>query len=304
MSIRNLRNRLFALLQYVLPHHLLSRTVYYLMRVKTRPVKNITIRGFARLFGIDWDEAESRDPDHYETFNHFFTRELKTGIRPLPADPKMLVSPVDGRVSQAGRIEAGRIFQAKAHWYETRTLLGGDEVLADRFDGGAFCTIYLAPYDYHRIHMPCDGTLGQMIYVPGRLFSVNEGTVDLIPNVFARNERVVNVFQTDYGLMGLVLVGALNVGSMATVWAGDVTPTAKRVPQRWHYDKSNTETVCLNRGDEMGRFNMGSTVIVLFENNNVCWTDVVTPAAAVRMGQGIGGIEENVYPSAIGPPSG
>ncbi len=281
-------SRLFAWLQYALPHHLLAAAVYRVTRIRARAIKNPMIRGFAWAFGVDLSEAESSDPDHYPTFNAFFTRALRPGLRPIADAPGEIACPVDGRLSQAGRLDDGRILQAKGRSYELVELLGGDEELARTLSGGAFCTIYLAPYNYHRIHMPCAGVLRQMIHVPGRLFSVNAATVDNVPRLFARNERVVSVFDTDAGTLGLVLVGAMNVGSMGTVWAGDVTPAAAREPRRWSYPGDAPETVRLERGDEMGRFNMGSTVILLFERDRAEWQDLLQPGEAVRMGQSIG----------------
>ena len=282
--------KLFALVQYALPHHLVSRAVHRLTRVRVRAVKNATIRGFAKAFGVDWSEAESSDPDHYPTFNAFFTRKLKPGARPVAPDAGDIASPVDGRISQFGAVAAGRIIQAKGRDYSVADLLGGDEALAGTFAGGAFCTIYLAPYNYHRIHMPVDGELRQMTYVPGRLFSVNAATVQNVPRLFARNERIVNVFDASAGAMALVMVGAMNVGSMATVWAGDVTPAAERSLRTWTFPDAAGGAVRLGRGEEMGRFNMGSTVVVLFESADAAWRDTLAPGATVRMGESIGRI--------------
>jgi phosphatidylserine decarboxylase len=281
-------SRLFAWLQYALPHHLLAGAVHRVARIRARGIKNPMIRGFAWAFGVDWSEAESRDPDHYPTFNAFFTRSLKPGSRPIADGPGEIACPVDGRVSQAGRLEDGRLLQAKGRSYELGDLLGGDEQLARSLTSGGFCTIYLAPYNYHRIHMPCASVLREMIHVPGRLFSVNAATVANVPRLFARNERVVTTFDTDAGTMGLVLVGAMNVGSMGTAWAGDVTPAAARGPRRWSYGDDAPETVRFERGAEMGRFNMGSTVILLFERDRAEWRDFMKPGEAVRMGQSIG----------------
>lgn len=203
-------------------------------------------------------EAAEPDPAAYATFNEFFTRPLKAGARPL--DDAALVCPVDGAVSQCGPITDGQILQAKGHQYSTRTLVGGDAALAERFSSGAFATLYLSPRDYHRIHMPCDGTLTRMIYVPGELFSVNGLTAQHVPGLFARNERVVCVFEGTHGPFVMVLVGATIVGSMATVWHGVVNPPRAQSVRDWHYDRG---AISLRRGDEMGRFLLGSTVVLL-----------------------------------------
>lgn len=274
----------FATLQKLLPTRFLSWLIYLVTRVRQPDFKNAFIRLFMRQFRIDLTEAEFEQPEHYASFNEFFTRALRPGARPLDPTPKTLVSPVDGTVSQLGEIRSGRIFQAKGHDYTVQDLLGGDLELAARFMGGRFATIYLAPYNYHRIHMPLSGRLARWLYVPGRLFSVNAATVRALPGVFARNERVCTVFETEIGSFALVMVGALFVGSMETVWAGRISPPHKR---------SGIETftpihpVDLQRGDEMGRFNMGSTVILLAGANALQWERRLAPGTILRMGEKI-----------------
>jgi phosphatidylserine decarboxylase len=233
-------------------------------------------------------EAANPDPAAYATFNAFFTRALKDGVRPLvPAD---WICPVDGAISQFGKIEGEQIFQAKGHQYSATALVGGDAALAHQFDNGSFATIYLSPRDYHRIHMPCAGKLRRMIYVPGDLFSVNPVTARGVPGLFARNERVVCVFDSEYGPFVLVLVGATIVGSMATVWHGVVNPPRLGRIQTWDY--AGADAVELAQGQEMGRFQLGSTVVMLFPQQaglqfNAAWQ----PAAPVQLGQLMGNVQ-------------
>lgn len=251
--------KLAAGMQYLLPHHLLSALVYQLMRIKTPWVKNFQIRSIARLAGVNWDEAESANLEDYTHFNHFFTRQLRPGARTIDDNPHSLISPCDGKISELGTIRNDRIFQAKHHDYSLRSLLADDPACSD-WENGHFCTIYLSPRDYHRVHMPLSGDLLRMTYVPGRQFSVAPYTVRQVPGLFARNERLVCVFDTEAGPVAQILVGAMLVSSMATVWAGEITPGAGRKIITTRYEKSS---VYLQRGAEMGRFNMGSTVILL-----------------------------------------
>lgn len=278
------KDLLFTDLQLVLPTRFLSWCMYKLTRIEAAWFKNAFIRIFLRLFKIDMQEAEFAIPENYTSFNHFFTRALKPGVRPLAPAPAA-VCPVDGTVSQLGPITDGRIFQAKGHDYSVAELLGSEENAAP-FLGGQFATIYLAPYNYHRIHMPLTGTLKYWRYVPGRLFSVNAATARAMPRLFARNERVVVSFDTRHGPMAMVLVGALFVGSMETVWAGQISPPHKRQD-----DGGNCTTMSplqLLRGAEMGRFNMGSTVILLTgPQAKLAWDAALTPGATVRMGQAL-----------------
>lgn len=270
---------------YLLPQHLLSRLMYVLTRARLRVWKNWQISWFIRRYGVDMSIAEQPDPRVYENFNSFFTRALKAGTRPLAAGLSEIVCPVDGAVSQLGAISEGRIIQAKGRDYSLVDLLGGSEERAAPFLNGQFATLYLSPKDYHRIHMPVTGRLREMVYVPGRLFSVNALSVRGIPRLFARNERVAAIFDTEIGAMGVVMVGALFVGSIETVWAGTITPPYRSSLQRWNYV---TQGIVIERGSELGRFNMGSTVIVLFESGGVAWNPTVAAESAVQIGQPLG----------------
>jgi phosphatidylserine decarboxylase len=285
-SDANWTDRLFALLQLILPTRWLSLLVHRIAGIRHDGFKNALIRLFLRGYTIDLNEAEFAIPQNYESFNHFFTRALKPGARPLPDDPHAFVSPVDGTVSQCGEIRDGRIFQAKGHSYSVLELLGGDTAAAERYTQGRFCTIYLAPYNYHRIHMPYAGQLRQWSYVPGRLFSVNAATARAMPGLFARNERLNALFEhAGGGHFGLTMVGALFVGSLETVWAGRVSPPHLR-GEPMHYETMTP--VMLDRGDELGRFNMGSTVILLAAPGALDWSTELAPGKTVRMGQAIG----------------
>lgn len=253
---------LWTAVQYVLPHHAISRVVFRLTRWQT-PFTAAVIRWFVRRYGVDLSEAVEPDPAAYASFNAFFTRALNSDLRPMPADAGVWVSPCDGRLSQLGAIQSGNLLQAKGRDYTATQLLGGDIALAQQFEHGQFATIYLSPKDYHRIHMPCAGTLREMIHVPGRLFSVSPVTAQQVPELFARNERLVCVFDTAHGPLAMVLVGAINVAAIETVWAGIVTPPAGRTVSRRHYGADTGMVISLTRGQEMGRFNMGSTVVLL-----------------------------------------
>jgi phosphatidylserine decarboxylase len=275
-------DRLAVFSQYLLPKQALTAFMGRLARAQAGGLTTAVIRRFIARYGVDMAEAAQPDPAAYATFNAFFTRALREGARPLAqAD---WICPVDGAISQFGAIEGEQIFQAKGHHYSAMALVGGDAQLARAFDNGSFATIYLSPRDYHRIHMPCAGRLKSMIYVPGDLFSVNPVTARGVPGLFARNERVVCVFDTEHGPMVLVLVGATIVGSMATVWHGVVnSPRPGRI-QRWDY--TGEQAVELAQGEEMGRFQLGSTVVLLFPQSagvrfNAQWRH----AGAVRLGQ-------------------
>ncbi|HEB98223.1 MAG TPA: phosphatidylserine decarboxylase [Thiotrichales bacterium] len=279
---------LLALPQYLLPHHALSRLVLKATRLRIRWWKNFLIRTISRHYGIDLAEAADPDPEAYACFNDFFTRALKPGARPLDPEPQAVLSPVDGRVSQAGAISGERIFQAKGRDFSLPELLGGDEESAAAFRGGRFATLYLSPRDYHRIHMPLEGRLRRTIYVPGRLFSVAPGTVRAVPRLFARNERLAAIFDTPAGPMGLVAVGALFVSCIETVWSGVETPPHGHRVRIRDYPEEGPESVRLDRGAELGRFNMGSTVILLFPRDSVTWDADTRAGAAVRMGRRLG----------------
>ena len=248
-------------LQKILPLHAISRLTGHLCQWKAGFLKNLFILYFIHHYGVNIDEIKAFDPKHYANFNEFFTRELKPGVRPIAENLQAVVSPCDGVISELGEIKDLQLLQAKGHYYQLQDLLGGETELAERFKQGYFMTIYLAPKDYHRVHMPLSGKLEQMIHVPGKLYSVNPATVAAIPNLFAMNERVINIFDTSVGSMAVILVGATNVGSIETVWHGVVTPPARKTIQQWDYE---TQAIELKKGDEMGRFNMGSTVIILF----------------------------------------
>ena len=278
----SLGDRIKSWLQYPLPHHAISRGTHRLTRIRHRGFKHWFITRFAGHFGVDMSEAADPDFASYVHFNAFFTRALKAGARPIASGAKDVACPVDGAVSQIGAIEGGRIFQAKGQSFTALELLGGDAQAAAQFEHGSFATLYLSPRDYHRIHMPLDGALTRMIHVPGRLFSVNPPTTRAVPRLFARNERVACLFDTPAGPMALVMVGALNVASIETVWAGEVTPPQRSRVQAWDYDPGKIK---LAKGEEAGRFNMGSTVILLFGKDRIRWDDNYKPATAVRMGR-------------------
>jgi phosphatidylserine decarboxylase len=278
-----LRARLFVTLQYLLPQHFLSRVVYRITRNRLPLVKNALIKSFIRGFHPDMSEAAQPDPLSYPSFNDFFIRTLRPGVRPVDPDPRALVCPVDGTISQIGRLDGTRLVQAKGHDYTLEALLGSP-AWTERFAGGAFATLYLAPYNYHRIHMPMAGTLRAAWFVPGRLFSVNAVTAAAVPDLFARNERVVCVFEEGPLVFALVLVGALFVGSMSTVWHGDITPRRPRGKVELPLDSSRAP-LRLEKGAEMGRFNMGSTVILLLPRDVAGWPPTLRPGGRVWVGQ-------------------
>ena len=276
--------RLGARLQAWLPQHAFTALVYRFMRIRVRWFKNLQIRAFARIAGVNWDEAASREPADYACFNDFFTRSLRDGVRPLTRDPRIVLSPCDGRVSEIGTLDGDRLLQAKGRDYALADLLANDPA-CEALRGGRFATIYLSPRDYHRVHMPVGGRVKRMIHVPGRLFSVAPYTVRHVPNLFARNERVVSIFSTDDGPFAHVLVGAMLVGSMETTWAGQVTPTRSREVGVTDYAG---EGPVLEQGQEMGRFNMGSTVILVFPPGYATWEEDLRPGDAVMLGERIG----------------
>ncbi len=279
------RQRAFVALQHVLPQHLLSRVINYATRSTFSPWKNVLVRGFLQAFEVNLAEAVEPDPFAYPSFNAFFTRALRPDARPIDADTRAVVSPVDGSVSQAGRIDDRQLFQAKGHHFSLEALLAGDQLLVEPFRNGTFATIYLAPHNYHRVHMPISGSLTATIHVPGRLYSVNAATVAQVPELFTRNERVICTFDTACGRLAMILVGALFVGSVSTIWAGDVTPAMRHRPTTL---PAPAAPVHLERGAEMGRFNMGSTLILVLERSRVRWLDALRPGVAVKMGERIG----------------
>lgn len=282
-----LSDHLFGLLLLLLPHHLLSQLMYWLTRSEWPPLKNLLIRSAIRHYRVDMRQAAEPDPETYPSFNAFFTRALNPDARPISDEPDAIVCPVDGAVSQARKIENGRIFQAKGQFYTLEELLGADQEWVERFDGGHFATLYLSPRDYHRIHMPLSGHLARMAHIPGRLFSVSPSTTRVVPRLFSRNERIVNLFETEAGPMAVIMVGAIFVASMDTVWAGTVTPRARSI-RHWNYNQESPTPPELKKGAELGRFNMGSTVILLFGRDAVEWEEILTPGAEVRVGEQIG----------------
>jgi phosphatidylserine decarboxylase len=271
---------------YVLPHHALTRVVYWLTRRESRFTTGV-IRKFAAAFNVDMNDAVDPKLDNYKTFNAFFTRALKDDVRPIAGGDTEIASPADGRISAIGDIHDARVFQAKGRDYSLLTLLGGDGDATERLGNGRFTTIYLSPRDYHRLHMPLGGRLIKQTHVPGRLFSVGPHTVKTLPNLFARNERVIAQFETEHGLMALVLVGAMNVAAIETVWDGLVTPPQKATMSSKDYSNQIIE---LAKGEEMGRFNMGSTIIVLLENP-AAWRVDMQSGDAVQMGQFLGQVQ-------------
>ncbi len=277
-------DRLAVLPQYLLPKQALTLLAGKFASARAGSLTTNVIRWFVGRYGVNMAEAANPDIASYQSFNDFFTRPLKIDARPL-AEAAFLC-PVDGAISQFGPIERDQIFQAKGHSYSTTALVGGDRELAAKFENGSFATLYLSPRDYHRIHMPCDGKLTRMIYVPGELFSVNPTTARGVPGLFARNERVVCVFESAFGPFVLTLVGATIVGSMATVWHGMINPPRPGVIREWRYD--NNVAVNLKKGEEMGRFLLGSTVVMLFPEKALSFNHDWTPTRAIRMGEMMG----------------
>lgn len=272
-------------LQYWLPQHGLTRLVGKLASARAGKLTTAVIRWFIKQYKVNMNEALHSDPGHFETFNDFFVRELKEDARPIAHGDDLLTYPADACVSQFGPIVDGQLIQAKGHTYSALELLGGSKELADKFTDGGFATLYLSPRDYHRVHMPCDGTLRQMIYVPGDLFSVNPLTAENVPNLFARNERVVSIFDTEFGPMAQVLVGATIVGSIEQVWAGTITPPTGNTIHKWDYPADGEHAIRLKKGEEMGRFKLGSTVINLFAPQQVRFVDSMKPGLTTKMGE-------------------
>ncbi len=271
-------------LQYCTPKHALTRLMGKLASAEAGTLTTAVIRWFIKQYKVDMQEALNPDPASYRSFNSFFVRELAEGMRPIVQESNTIAHPADACVSQFGPIENGRLIQAKGHDYSAQELLGGDAELTQEFAGGEFATLYLSPSDYHRVHMPCDGVLRQMIYVPGDLFSVNPLTAENVPNLFARNERVVCIFDTAFGPMAHILVGATIVGSIETVWAGTVTPPTGPDIQRWEYPAEGVNAIALEKGEEMGRFKLGSTVINLFAADSISFDHSMAVGETTRLG--------------------
>lgn len=268
------------LLQYIIPQHLLSRVVLKFTRLKLGSFTHWLIKRFINVYKVDMNIADSPNISDYNSFNKFFTRSLKATARPLAATD--IISPVDAQISQIGQINNGSLIQAKGRDFQLDDLLAGQTDMVNLFKQGLFTTLYLAPKDYHRIHMPITGRLTAMVYVPGRLFSVNQRTSQAVPNLFARNERVICLFETELGPMAMILVGALFVGSIDTVWAGTIAPSRLSSIKRWNYSEP-----MLEKGAEMGRFNMGSTVIILHDAQHVAWLSELKPQQNIKLGEGL-----------------
>jgi phosphatidylserine decarboxylase len=278
---------LFIFLQHLVPHHAFSRLVGFFANSEIRWIKTLFILRFIKAYGVNMAEALDPNPHHYPSFNAFFTRALAPGARPMPQDDRAVICPADGGISAIGSIQADTLVQAKKHTYSVTSLLGGDAARAAPFQNGEFLTVYLSPKDYHRVHIPLAGTLQEMIYVPGRLFSVNQTTADNIPDLFALNERAVCIFDTAHGPMAVVLVGAMIVAGIETVWAGQVAPASHGIKVT-RYDDPASTPVFLAKGMELGRFMLGSTAIVLFGPGMVELNGELTAGSFVRLGQQVG----------------
>lgn len=276
--------RLLAFIQYVIPHHLFARCAYFVTRVRSAPVKNVLIVTIGGIVGVDWSESKRKDLSEFESFNDFFTRELEPDARPQNTDPKGFNSPCDGIISECGRFTGDRLIQAKGQTYALGSLLANDPATAE-LRNGFFHAIYLAPHNYHRVHMPRAGHLQRMIHVPGRLYGVADWSVREVSNLFTRNERVISIFTTDRGWMAIVLVGAFMVGSIETVWAGRITPPRGRRVTVGDYSRHN---VRLDKGEEMARFNLGSTVILIQPPNAVASLGDFAKGDPVIVGQVLG----------------
>jgi len=271
---------------FLLPQHFLSALIHRFMRIKHPGFKNLQINQFVRLFKVDMNEAEQENSTDFVDFNHFFTRKLKSEVRIDKTTDNELCCPVDGAVSELGTIEDEQLIQAKGHYFGLKELLAGDQALTDTFRNGKFATIYLSPRDYHRIHMPIDGSLQKMLHVPGQLFGVNKASVKAIPRLFARNERVISLFETPAGPMALIQVGAIFVSSIETVWHGVVTPPRRKQVESWEYQ----DQAKISKAQEMGRFNMGSTVVLLFTKDAIEWDKELQTDLPVQLGQRLASI--------------
>jgi phosphatidylserine decarboxylase len=281
-----LKKQLFIAFQHIVPQHALSRLVGWIADSRIPFIKNTFIRFFAKKYQINMAEAQIENPLDYPTFNAFFTRALKEGARAVDNTPEAIVSPADGAISQIGKIDYGRIVQAKGRGYSLSTLLGGYPHLSDLFKNGSFATIYLSPRDYHRVHMPIKGTLRETVYIPGDLYSVNQTTAQEVDQLFARNERLVAIFDTAFGPMAMVLVGAMIVAGIETVWSGQEAPVVKK-PVVKTFQPVQQESIVLEKGDEMGRFKLGSTVILLFGEQAIDWATTLQENSSVRLGERI-----------------
>ncbi len=284
----SLSDRWYLLRQTVYPKRLLSMLVHGITRIHLGFWKNWMISRFIQIYQVNMDHAQYSRPEDYEHFNAFFTRALKPSARPLALHQQHIISPVDGTLSQFGRIDNGYFIQAKGRYYSAQALLGGDPKLAQLFHRGSYLTLYLAPRDYHRVHMPCSGTLQQMIHIPGSLFSVSPRAMCTVGQLFTRNERVVSLFGADSGTMAIVLIGAVCVGCIEHTWHGVVTSPRKHALQHWRYPADAAPE--LLQGEEMGRFNMGSTVVLLFSSEQVSWLSPLRAGQALSMGEAVGAV--------------
>ena len=278
----------FARLQSIIPQHLLSRGIAKLADSQIPWIKNTFIQWFVKHYQVDLSEAKIETARGFKSFNEFFTRELKPGRRPICSDENAIASPADGAISELGDIELGSIMQAKGQYYSLSQLLAGNAEQCNTYMGGKFATIYLSPKDYHRVHMPLDGELLNTTYVPGDLFSVNQATANQVPGLFARNERLICEFANEKGKFIMILVGAMIVAGIETVWSGQVAPVKARIS---HQDFSSSQAVTLAKGDEMGRFKLGSTVILLFENQQTAFNTALANGVSVTMGQQLGTLD-------------
>ncbi len=285
-----MKDNLFTLLQHLIPQHLLSRFLGYLAASSVSWIKDLLIQLFIKHFKVNMHEAANPDPTSYSCFNDFFTRPLRSDARPIVLEPTHLACPADGCISQLGDIHHDLIFQAKGHMYSLTTLIGGNHELAKPFISGTFATIYLSPKDYHRVHMPLDGTLRSMVHVPGRLFSVNQATSAKVPGLFACNERVVAIFDTAVGPLCMVLVGAMVVASISTVWAGTVCPPRRQITTTNYQDRSS---INLKKGAQMGHFQLGSTVILCLPPGVNKWPKELYAGAAIQQGQLFGYLNQS-----------
>lgn len=276
--------------QYIFPQLPVTRAAGWLAEKKWGAVTHFIIKLFAQKYNINLTEAKKSHPSDYATFNEFFIRPLKDGVRPIVEDEKTLCLPADGKVSESGAIDDNLLLQAKGHFFTLETLLANDEEMAAQFKNGTFITTYLSPSDYHRVHMPCDATLKKMIYVPGELFSVNPFLAQHVPNLFARNERVICEFETEFGPMVQILVGATITASMSTVWAGIINPPRTKDVVVYNYETTGEEAVQLKKGQEMGAFRLGSTVVNLFAKDAITLDERLSAGAVTRMGEALGKI--------------
>lgn len=277
-----MKKTLFIFLQYLIPQHIISRFAGSIASSENPWIKNFIIKRFIDHYSVNMNEAKLSNEEDFLSFNDFFCRELQDNARPISKNPKGICSPADGLISQLGTIKNDRIFQAKGQSFNTTELLGGNHKLSAQFNDGEFATIYLSPKDYHRVHMPITGRLTSMVHIPGDLFSVNPTTAENVPRLFARNERLACIFETETGPVAVILVGAMIVASIETIWSGQVAPAGKKVSTTQY-----GQTVTIEKGKEMGRFKLGSTVVLLFPKDTLRWSETLAAGTAIKMGQEI-----------------